>query len=220
VDIGSLGAAAVVNWEVVFDATSTSVTNDASARAAAADGASPAACTDGGTVCTSKDGMDTCTAKPQGMIQITKSCGGPVNSGIPGTQLVTSSGLAAVQVNFHGSISNNGVIELTGVTLTDNPSATITVNWPGAAGTIPPNTSVSFSGHYLPSGVTAGDLGIVMGRYAFSDEIKVTGAKAVLGTDPGADGTCVSPFTSGAQACASASCHMCPGSPTGLCGGD
>jgi uncharacterized repeat protein (TIGR01451 family) len=237
VDIGSLNAAAVAYWGVEFDAKSTSVTNDASARAAATDGASPAACTSGGTVCTSKDGMDTCTAHPQGVISIVKSCGVPndnrypnAGTGLPGTQLITTSGLAAVQVNFSGTITNSGLVELTNVAVSDSPNAVITVTWPGGKGTegtLPPNTTAYYSGSYLPNGIGSNDaLGIVAGRYVFSDEIKVGGAHAALGTDPTTDPTktfCTSAFDAqspAAQSCSSANCHMCPGSPTGLCGGD
>ena len=108
---------------------------------------------------------------------------------------MTSGGVAAVQVNFSGDICNTGQTPLTGVTVTDNPSATIT---PSTIPTLAPagqtGECVKYSGHYLPSGVTPGDLGGVAGRYIFSDEIKVTGATAEFGDSPGADGTCVSPF--------------------------
>jgi hypothetical protein len=133
---------------------------------------------------------------------------------LPGTQLVTQSGLAAVRVNFSGVITNTGQTPLTGVTLTDNPSATLTVDWPGTVGAIPVGGTVKYSGNYLPSGVTAGDLGGTAGRYSFADAIKVTGATATLGTNPGHDATCLGTFNSDAQACGGASCNICPAGAT------
>src|SRR5262249_5820131 len=158
-----------------------------------------------------------CSTEPTNTITITKACGVPIgfpNATLPGTQLVTQSGLAAVQVNFSGTIKNTGQTPLTGITLTDNPTANVTVAWPGSPGTLAPGGEAKYSGNYLPSGVTAGDLGGAAGRDSFADEIKVTGAKATLGPDPLHDTTCTSTFTSNAQACGAATCNICPAGAT------
>ncbi|MCI0352249.1 MAG: hypothetical protein L0Z53_22755 [Acidobacteriales bacterium] len=212
-DLGSLNGGAVINWSLEFNSTSLSPQNNVFASAVVF-----------GTTVESDPASATCTATPNNSVQIFKSCGVPANhlgSGnpattLPGTQLVTNSGLAAVQVNFSGQVCNTGQTPLTNVTLTDNPGASITVAWPGSAGALgasgQPNACANYSGNYLPSGVTFGDLGGAAGRYAFSDEIKVTGATATLGQSPGHDATCVSPFASDAQACGGATCNICPGS--------
>ncbi len=214
-DLGSLGGSAVVNWSVAFDSTSLSPQNNVFASASVS-----------GITVSSDPASATCTASPTNSVQIFKNCGVPAGhlgagdppSALPGTQLVTESGLAAVQVNFSGQVCNTGQTPLTGVTLTDSPSATLTIDWPGAQGALAAagqtGACAKYAGDYLPSGVTLGDLGGAAGRYSFTDVIKVTGATATLGTDPGHDATCVGPFLTDAQACGEATCNICPGSAT------
>ncbi len=209
-NIGSLGGNAVVNWSVAFDSTSLSPQNNVFASASVF-----------GTTVASDPASATCIATPSNSITISKNCGVPVtypNAVLPGTQLVTQSSLAAVQVNFSGDVCNTGQTPLTGVTLTDNPSASLTVAWPAVSGELAaagqPGACAKYSGNYLPSGVTLGDLGGAAGRYSFADQIKVTGATATLGTSPGHDASCVSPFTSDAQACGGATCNICPAGAT------
>jgi hypothetical protein len=205
-----LGGKAVVNWHLEFDSTSLSPQNNAYATANAS-----------GTPVTSDPTQGSCTTTPSNSVTITKNCGVPANypnGKLPGTQLVTQSGLAAVQTNFSGDICNGGQTPLNNITLTDNQGGTLTVAWPGSAGSLGPGVCAKYSGNYLPTGVTFGDLGTTAtGRYSFSDEIKVTGATATLGKAPGPDGACVSNFATGAQACGGATCNICPGYAT--CGG-
>jgi len=225
--ISSILGGATANWSVEFDSTALTVQNSALAKGTINSGSTPGACGDSGTVCSSS-ASDSCSTNPTNTITISKNCGVPAtfpNATLPGTQLVSSGGLAAVRVNFSGIISNTGQTALSGITLTDNPGAGspgITVFWPDSSkpGVIPPGGSAKYSGYYLPSGtsITPGDLGGASGRYAFSDEIKITGATAGLGSNPGADATCVSTFSTGAQACAGATCNICPAGAT--CGGN
>ncbi len=210
VNLGALAGSAVMNWSVELDSTSLSPQNDAYANSAV-----------GTTNVNSAPAQASCTASPTNTITITKQCGVPSspagypNAPLPGTQLVTDSNLAAVQVNFSGDICNTGQTTLTGITLTDNPSAdSLTVNWPGTSGTLSPSACAKYSGNYMPSGVTAGDLGSAAGRYSFADSIKVTGATAALGTSPGHDASCVGTFNTDAQACGGASCNICPAGAT------
>lgn len=208
----SIGAATTENWSVQFDVAATSAANSAFAKGATTN-VVPGNCGDVGTVCSDSSAIVTCTASPTNTITISKMCGVPTgfpNAVLPETQLVTASGLAAVRVNFSGVIENTGQTQLSGITLADNPSATINVAWPGSAGVLEPGATANYSGYYMPSGVTLDDLGSTPGRYAFVDEIKLTGATAFLGDSPGAESTCTSVFTTGAQACDTASCLMCP----------
>ncbi len=206
--LGSLSGSAVVNWLVEYDVASVSTTNNAYAQTSVV-----------GTIVKADTDEATCSTEPTNTVTVTKSCGVPaafINSedtSLPETHLVTNSGVAAVQVNFSGQVCNTGQTPLTNVTLTDSPAATINITWPGTTGALPAGTTgncAKYTGSYLPSGVTAGDLGGVAGRYAFQDEIKVTGATATLGNSPGHDVTCTSTFSDTAQACASANCHVCP----------
>jgi hypothetical protein len=212
-NLGSVAAGATEYWSVEFDSTGLNVQNDAYVAGLAGSG-TLGVCGTGGTVCSSH-AQDSCSTAPTNSITISKSCAVPTgypNATLPGTQLITQSGLAAVQVNFSGDINNTGQTSLSGITLTDNPSATITVAWPDPTkpGVIPAGESAKYSGSYLPTGVTAGDLGGAAGRYSFADEIKVTGATALLGDSPGHDATCTSTFGSNAQACGGATCNICP----------
>lgn len=218
-NLGSLDGNAVINYSVEFNSTSLSPQNNVYASASV-----------NSHSIDSEPAQATCSASPNNSITVSKNCGVPAGhlgagnpaTALPGTQLVTQSSLAAVQVNFSGQVCNTGQTPLTGVTLNDNPSVTITVAWPGATGTLAAagqtGACAKYSGSYLPSGATG--LGLVAGRYSFSDEIKVTGATATLGSSPGHDASCVSPFATDAQACGGASCNICPGTPGGLCGGN
>jgi hypothetical protein len=215
VNLGALAGSAVMNWSVELDSTSLSPQNNVYANSAV-----------GTTNVNSAPAQATCTANPSNTVTITKICGVPAtypNAVLPGTQLVTDTNLAAVQVNFSGDVCNTGQTKLTGITLTDNPSAdSLTVNWPGTSGELNPGACAKYSGNYMPTGVTAGDLGGASGRYSFSDQIKVTGATAALGTSPGHDATCISSsgstFLDNAQACGGATCNICPAGAT--CGGN
>ncbi len=213
VDLENLVAGNVQNWAVVFDSTSLNVQNNAYATGASS--GTPGACTDSGTVCSAPTG-DQCSTLPTNSITIAKNCGVPAGYpgatlALPGTQLVTQSGYAVVQVNFSGEVCNTGQTPLSGVTLTDDPAAVFT---PSVIPTIAAGACVKYSGYYLPSGVTWGDLGGASGRYSFADSIKVTGATATLGPSPGLDPTCLGTFLSDAQACGGATCNICPASAT------
>lgn len=215
---GSILPGQTVNWSVEFDNTSTNVQNSMIAKGSVSSLTDPGTCTTSGTVC-SASASDSCSANPTNSITVSKACGIPSgypnNSSqdpIPGTQLVSSGGLAAVQVNFSGTIMNSGQTTLKNITLADNPTTSI-VYPAGFTGTLAPGDSVKYSGSYLPAGTSIPQnnlLGGAAGRYAFNDEVKLTGATASLGSSPGADATCVSTFATGAQACAAATCNICP----------
>ncbi len=215
-NLGSLGGQAVENWSVEFDSTSLSPQNNVYATSAEV---------------TSDPKSASCSTTPVNTIQITKNCGVPIGYpgnpnlpgavALPGTVLVDVGSTVAVQVNFSGIISNTGASQLTGITLTDNPAATITVAWPGATGVLAPNATANYSGYYLPSALPLTDpLGLIAGRYGFSDESLVTGATATLGSSPGFPAPCQNFGTSNVQACAGTTCNICPATPAGLCSGN
>jgi hypothetical protein len=221
-DLGSLAAGQVEYWSVEFDVAATSAQNTASARGSSSS-SPPGACTASGTVCTTQDGLASCSASPTNSITISKVCGVPTATpAVPGTQLISMSGLAAVQVNFSGVIDNTGDTPLTGITVTDNPSTTVTVTWPDPTkpGTLPAGSTATYTGSYIPTGTAIIGDGTTAGRYHFNDDIKVTKATATLGSSPGHDTSCITTFENDAQACHMASCNICPGTPTGLCGGN
>ncbi len=228
--VSSLDGGSTANFVVTLSVKSLNAMNQASAKGAIASGGTPGACGDAGTVCATTPSADTCHATVVNTISITKACGVPVGypipgsvgnvtgTALPGTQLVSQAGFAVAKVNFSGQITNSGDTDLTNVLLTDDPAAdSISVAWPGAAGTIPKGASVSYSGTYRPSGVAAGDLGLGVGRYGFNDHIYVTGATAQIGNNP-PDATCSgSNPPAHCQAADAATCHICTNSPDGQC---
>jgi hypothetical protein len=126
----------------------------------------------------------------------------------------------AVRVNFSGTIDNSGDTTLTGINVTDVPGATISIAWPGAAGTLAPGAQATYSGTYAPSSISTGD-GTGAGRYGFTDNIFVNGAQASFGSAPPASTTCnaITGHPNGAQSCDAKTCNICFGDPAnlGLC---
>lgn len=204
-------------WTLDFDLTAPSVQNRASAMGAIAANANPTACGDVGTVCSPVTEWATCSFTAPTTITVTKACGIPKGypgaplASIPGTTLENGTGEVAVRVNFSGEVCNTGQIPLSGFSLTDSPSATITT----LPATLNAGECTQYSGTYKPT-TFAGD-GVTAGRYNFTDNIKVTGATGTLGSPPAPASGCTD---SDAQACAVKTCNICPGNPSGLCGGD
>jgi len=224
------GAANAVSWSVSFDSTLGTVQNSAYAKGSTTSGGTPdALCTTSGTLCSAySDPVAECSSTTISTVTISKNCGVPAEyltanaPALPGTQLVAGTGEVAVQVNFSGQVCNTGQLNLSGVTLKDSPDTTTTIITPSSPFPVAVGTCVNYAGSYLPpsSAVAANDLGGAKGRYAFTDEIKVTGATPPLGTI-GHEGTCTSGFAADAQACATAICNICPGTNGGaLCGGN
>lgn len=211
--LGNITGDSTLNWSVEFDSTYTSVQNSATVRGSTTGGA-PGACGTTGTLCSVPAG-ETCSTVTSNQVAISKTCGIAAdypNGPAQGTQLAVQSGMAVVKMYFSGEISNTGDTPLTNVTVTNSPTANVTVAWPGTVGTIPRGASVKYSGSFTPSTFDGDGTGI--GRYGFSDEIKVTGATAGIGTPPGAAAGCVSSFALGAQACAATTCNICPSGAT------
>jgi len=211
--LGNLSGDTTLDWTVEFDSTQVSVQGSATVRASTT-GGSPGACGTAGTLCSAPAG-EACTTVTSNQVSISKTCGIAVdypNGPAQGTQLALQSGMAVVKMYFSGEISNTGDTPLTNVTVTNSPTANVTVAWPGTVGTIPRGGSVKYSGSFTPSTFDGDGTGI--GRYGFSDEIKVTGATASIGSSPGTAIGCVSPFASGSQACAATTCNICPSGAT------
>src|SRR6266496_4146598 len=181
----SIAPGASAPWSATFVTTSLGFTDQALARAASAPGGVQ-------TV------TDTTTAPCQGhaesSIIITKEC-------VPGTSLVDIGNNVVVQVGVSGTVTNNGQARLTGITLADNPAATITLG----SSTLNPGDSTTWSATYQPADISSGD-GTIPGRYFFDDTIRVTAATAVVGPNP----TPIPGCSPAALACAAASCAICP----------
>jgi len=106
-----------------------------------------------------------CSAAPGKSITISKSC--------DASTLVNTGGVVAVQINFSGTLQNTGDVQLSGVAVTDNPAATISVT----KTTLAPGESTSYSGSYLPSSTT--ELDPTSATFSDQTTVQATGA---LGT--------------------------------------
>jgi hypothetical protein len=168
-------------WSATFVTTSLSFTDVALARAASAPGGAQ-------TV------TDTTTAPCQGHVEssisITKAC-------VPGATLVDTGDSVVVEVGVSGQVTNNGPATLTGITLADNPAATITFDGVTPLG---PGQSRNWSATYRPAAVPSD------GTCNFADTIRVTAATPDIGTVTPAVG-CPDPND---LACAGANCQLCP----------
>jgi hypothetical protein len=229
-DVGSMPARNFVAWTVELDLTSLSASNSAVAEASTSGGTLTGYCGTAGTVCSSSDSAQ-CSATVNNTVSILKSCGIPSGYPIPGgvgnetsavqgTQLFASGSQVAVRVNFSGTITNSGDTTLSSIAVTDVPGATISVAWPGTAGTLAAGAQATYSGTYVPSSISTGD-GTGAGRYGFTDNIFVNGAQASFGSAPPASTTCnaITGHPNGAQSCDAKTCNICFGDPAnlGLC---
>jgi hypothetical protein len=137
----------------------------------------------------------------------TASCIGSVSSSIiidkhcnPGASLLAIGGNVVVQVGVSGTVTNTGQSRLTGITLADNPAATITL----ASSTLDPGQMTTWSATYQPAAVPSD------GTCNFADTIRVTAATAVVGPNPTPVAGCPDPND---LACAGAACRLCPSTP-------
>ncbi|HEX7914219.1 hypothetical protein [Rudaea sp.] len=147
------------------------------------------------------DASATCTTTVSSSISVVKSCVAP------GPLLVCGGTSCVVQVPFKAHVCNLGSVQLTNITLADNPASLQPLSSIAAldpAGDPDGNDCADVSGTYQPTSAN-GD-GATNGRYTFTDTVSVTGATAALGSNPQpVGGLC----PAGALACAQATCAMC-----------
>jgi hypothetical protein len=179
-------------YSVTYTSSALSETNQASASS-----------TFGSTTINSDNTASaSCTLSPSTALHVDKHCTAP------GPGLSCSSAGCVVQVPFNAQVCNTGSVKVTGISLSDSPSTTISNNGfalnPGqcTGGTgNPPNPS----GTYQPT-TSTGD-GSTNGRYSFADTISITSATpAITGalTTIPAGQAC-----SGTYGCAQVSCPLC-----------
>src|SRR5262249_17158056 len=138
-----------------------------------------------------------CHCDVSSAISITKEC-------VPGTTLVDIGDKVVVEVGVSGQVCNNGNTKLSGITLANDPAATVNLT----SSTLNPGACPSWSATYQPADISSGD-GTIPGRFFFDDVIRVTAATPALGgpIPPPAPGLCPG---STDLACSGASCEICP----------
>ncbi len=118
---------------------------------------------------------------PVGTLAIDKTCTVAI---APGNNVLE------IRVDFGGTVTNNSGVQITGLSVTDNPATTITLG----TTTLNPGASTSYSGSYFPSSCSTTD----GGRCAFTDSVTAQGTGAAgVGT-----------INSGPAV--GATCHLCP----------
>ena len=178
-----LAPGATGTWSATFVTTEIMFPNVALAEAAAVPG--------GARTVTDTD-TASCTGHAESSISITKACD-------PGASLLDIGSQLVVQVGVSGTVTNNGQARLTGITLADNPAATINLT----KSTLDPGEMTTWSATYQPDALPSVACN-------FPDVIRVTAATPVIG-DP-------VPFATGCPdptdlACAAAACALCPSTP-------
>jgi len=219
----SLPASGQVNFTIAdintspFEATSTNcktgvancaspldVTNTATAKAASSEGGSQSIVfpAEGGLPASAE-----CTASVSSGVSVTKQC--DADNG--GATLVERNGLVQVKVFVKGQVCNEGTTALSGVTLADTPSATISLVSSSLAPKGQTGDCANYTANYFPSTISSSG---VAGRFLFSDTISVTSATPALGPP-------LSPAPAAAAcpnatdlACKPVSCPICP---AGVC---
>jgi hypothetical protein len=135
-----------------------------------------------------------CVPAGSGCLNLVPTCSTKIASGNP----------LSVEVDFTGSITNNANVQVSGITITSTPSATVTVSCGTAASsqcsgtngslTLAPGASATFSGSYDTSTCTPS----TDGRCSFQPSVTASGTGA-LGA--GTISACMT---------ANATCHLCP----------
>jgi len=184
---GVLGPGATVGYSGRFRTTSASSTqpNTATVNATSSGGTaiSPASAS---WIVSPQAGLPASCIPSPGALAITKECSVAV--------VQAASGGLTIRVDIDGTITNNSGVQVTGISVTDNPSTPITLG----STSLNNGGSTTYSGSYFPGVCTNGANG---GVCDFTDTVSAQGT--------GAAGT--GTITSNNQ---SATCHLCP---AGVC---
>jgi len=201
----SLAAKASASVQVPFTATSSNVANPLSVtNSASAQGFSGPNGT--GTLITSKppDATAVCSATVGEMLTIVKHC----DASKGGATLVVENGVVEVEVFYTAMVCNvttpgTSGSQLTSITLADDHGSPLTHDSPSPSsiGSLNPGQCADVTGSYFPNSIDS-----ALGRFGFTDTIRVTSAHATLGPNP----TPVTGCPSGTDlACAPVTCPIC-----------
>lgn len=178
---GVLAPGATVNYSGSFRTSSASDTtpNTATVNATSSGGTAISPASTSWIVPPATTLPASCHVAP-GPLNITKECS---------VAVVAVGGGLGIRVDFDGTITNNSGVQVTGLSVTDNPPTSITLG----STTLNNGASTTYSGSYFPSTCNTTD----GGRCAFTDTASASGS--------GGAGT--GTISSSPQ---SATCHLCP----------
>jgi hypothetical protein len=197
-----LGGGTSLPWSVQFIATRSNVPNPldvvnrATAQGSTAEGS--------GTVISTPQPAATaeCTTSVSSTLSIAKQC----DASRGGATLVVVGGQVVVEVFYTGRVCNTsapgGGSQLTNITLADDHDGNHDSPSPSTIPSLNPGQCADVLGSYFPSAIDS-----LLGRFGFSDTIRVTGATATLGPNPQPVVGCPSPTD---LACAAITCSICP----------
>ncbi len=190
-------------WTDTFTATKSNVANPLSVM----NSATASSTFSSTTVNSDNTATATCSLSVSATLSVVKHCVAP------GPNLSCTSSGCVVQVPFRGHVCNTGSVQLTGITLADDPVALspgITPNGftlnPGQC-TADSGAPADPTGAYQPTSANVSGNGSIPGRFFFADTLFVTAATAAIGSNPTPVGA---PCPAGALACGAQSCPLCP----------
>jgi len=158
-----------------------------------------------GALITSKppDATAVCSATVGETLSIVKHC----DASKGGATLVVQNGVVEVEVFYTAHVCNasnpGSGSQLTNITLADDHGSPLTNDSPSPSSisSLNPGQCADVTGSYFPNSIDSG-----LGRFAFTDTIRVTSATATLGPNP----TPVAGCPSGTDlACAPVTCPIC-----------
>jgi len=143
-----------------------------------------------------------CKVSPSSSVTIEKHC----DASKGGATLVDVGGAIEVEVFYVAKVCNTGTAQLTNITLADDHGSPVTHDTPSPSSiaTLAPNTCTdvgAISGSYFPNSIDSS-----VGRFGFTDTVRVTGATASLGANPTPASGCPA---STDLACAPVTCPIC-----------
>jgi hypothetical protein len=204
-----LVSGASATYSVSFVATSANchsgVTNCTSPLSATNTSSAKAATSEGGAqtiLSPAPNSTAPCSTNVSSTIDIHKHC----DAANGGATLVALDGVVKVKVFYTAHVCNTGTAgvnsQLTNITLVDEDAANITDSPnPSTISSLNPGQCADVAGSYFPSSIDSST-----GRYGFTDTIRVTSAKATLGSNPTPVAGCPDSHD---LACAPITCPIC-----------
>jgi hypothetical protein len=143
-----------------------------------------------------------CKVSPSSSITIEKHC----DASKGGATLVDVGGAIEVEVFYTAKVCNTGTSQLTNISLADDHGSPVTHDTPspGSIASLAPGACTSvgdITGSYFPNSIDSS-----VGRFGFTDTVRVTSATASLGSNPTPAAGCPA---STDLACAPVTCPIC-----------
>jgi len=127
----------------------------------------------------------TCSTSVSSSITIEKHCDQAANGGDGGATLVDNGSEVVVKVFYKAKVCNTGSSQLTNIALADDHGNPLTHDTPSPGNILslgPGTCDDTIRGSYFPNSIDSSPFAV--GRFLFTDTIRVTSATATLGPNP------------------------------------